>query len=46
MRLLLATVLFHFDIELRDESKSWAQQKVWTLWEKPPLWCKVRQVKA
>lgn len=44
MRLLLTTVLLHFDIELCEESKAWADQKVWTLWEKPALWCKIRLV--
>lgn len=42
MRLLLAKVLWHFDLRL-DESKmgkrDWlAEQGVWILWDKRPLW--------
>lgn len=44
MRLLLSTVLLHFDLELCDESKMWKDQKVYTLWEKHPLMCKLTEV--
>lgn len=42
MRLILAKVLWHFDLRL-DESKmgerDWmAEQGVWILWDKNPLW--------
>jgi averantin hydroxylase len=42
MRLILAKILWHFDLEL-DESKmggrDWlAEQGVWILWDKSPLW--------
>jgi averantin hydroxylase len=45
MRLILAKVLFNFDLEL-DEGKTgqWLDQKVFTLWEKKPLWVRVRSV--
>lgn len=46
MRLLLATIILHFDIELCDESQNWRQQKAYTLWEKSPLWCKLHQVRG
>ncbi|KAK5946777.1 hypothetical protein PMZ80_000920 [Knufia obscura] len=46
MRLLLSAVLLHFDVELCKESKDWADQKVYTLWEKPALMCKLTSVKA
>lgn len=42
MRLLLATMILHFDIQLCPESAMWADQKVWLLWEKPELWCTLR----
>jgi cytochrome P450 len=41
--LVLARVLWNFDLELCDESKEWHQQKSYTLWEKPPLMCKVKE---
>lgn len=46
MRLLLSTVLLHFDMELCQESEEWADQKVYTLWEKPALMCELNAVKA
>lgn len=46
MRLLLSTVLLHYDLELCPESEKWADQKVYTLWEKPSLFCRLTAVKA
>lgn len=38
MRSILARIVWHFDMELCDESKErWENQKLFTLWEKPPL---------
>ncbi|KAL3421832.1 hypothetical protein PVAG01_05988 [Phlyctema vagabunda] len=37
MRLILTRVLWNFDLELCEVSKDWSQQKMYTLWEKPPL---------
>ncbi|CAI6100760.1 unnamed protein product [Clonostachys chloroleuca] len=45
MRLLLAQLLYNFDIELCEESKGWSDQKVFVLWEKKPLLCKLKPVK-
>jgi cytochrome P450 len=39
MRLILARVLWNFDLELCDESRDWNEQKSFLLWEKPALWC-------
>lgn len=45
MRLILAKVLFNFDLELEDKSKNWMEnQKVFTLWEKPSLMVKLHPV--
>lgn len=45
MRLILAKVLFNFDLELDDKSKEWmTEQKVFTLWEKPSLFVKLKPV--
>jgi hypothetical protein len=37
MRLVLATVLWHFDISLVDKEEIWTDQKNYELWEKKPL---------
>ncbi|KAF1941734.1 cytochrome P450 monooxygenase-like protein [Clathrospora elynae] len=38
MRLVLAKLLFKFDLELVDKEKDWfGEQKLFTLWEKGPL---------
>ncbi|RYO79135.1 hypothetical protein DL764_010045 [Monosporascus ibericus] len=44
MRLLLSKVLFNFDLQLCDESRDWADQKVYILWQKKPLMCRAVQV--
>ena len=41
MRLILARVLWNFDLELCDKSKYWNEQRTYVLWEKPALWCKL-----
>lgn len=39
MRLILARVLWNFDVKLADESKDWLRrQKIFLLWEKSPLY--------
>lgn len=37
MRIIFATLLWHFDLELCSESSSWLDQKTYILWEKPEL---------
>lgn len=38
MRLVLARLLFRFDLELAEESRDWMQRgKAYNLWWKPPL---------
>jgi hypothetical protein len=45
MRLILAKVLFNFDIELVDKTQEWMKgQKVFTLWDKPSLMVKLHSV--
>ncbi|KAL4986543.1 cytochrome P450 [Aspergillus falconensis] len=41
MRMILAKVLWNFDLELCEESKEWWDQKSFEIWEKPPLMCKL-----
>lgn len=46
MRLILSKILWNFDLEL-DEKKTgdWMNQRVYVLWEKPPLWVRLTPVK-
>ena len=37
MRSILARMLWHFEMELCDESRNWIDQKVHILWQKPVL---------
>lgn len=46
MRLLLATVMLHFDMKICEESKDWKNQKVYILWEKRPLMATLTPAKA
>jgi cytochrome P450 len=43
MRIILARLLWNFDIELCEESKGWVKQKVYILYEKPPLIVKLTE---
>lgn len=45
MRVILARLLWNFDLELCEESGHWDQQYTYTLWEKPPLMCRLRDVR-
>jgi cytochrome P450 len=37
MRLIMARLLWNFDLALEEQSKNWHEQKIRGLWEKPPL---------
>nr|CCA31155.1 cytochrome P450 monooxygenase [Trichoderma brevicompactum] len=41
IRVMLARVLWNFDLELAPESKNWTDQKTHFLWEKGALMCKL-----
>ncbi|KAF2458035.1 cytochrome P450 [Lineolata rhizophorae] len=43
IRLILCKVLFHFDVELRPESSRWIDQNCYVLWDKPPLWVRIKE---
>ncbi len=45
MRLILARLLFNFDIELADPSDDWLDQKVYTIWYKKPLMVYLKPVR-
>ncbi|RDW74643.1 cytochrome P450 [Aspergillus mulundensis] len=42
MRVILARVLWNFDLELCEESSNWVDQKSYVLWEKPGLMCRLK----
>ncbi|XPS71818.1 hypothetical protein M3J09_003995 [Ascochyta lentis] len=42
MRLMLASVFFHFDLELCDSSSDWLHQETHILWDKRPLMIKLK----
>ena len=44
-RLLLAKVLYNFDLELAPGNENWINQPVYTLWEKKPLLLKLKPAK-
>jgi hypothetical protein len=46
MKLVLARVVFNFDLELVDEKADWFDQKVFTLWRKHPLMMRIKDIKA
>jgi cytochrome P450 len=37
MRLIMARLLWNFDLALDEQSKNWHEQKILALWERPPL---------
>ncbi|KAJ5889673.1 hypothetical protein N7504_010483 [Penicillium tannophilum] len=41
MRLILARMIINFEIELAEPDFDWIDQKVYNLWEKPPLMLKL-----
>ncbi|OQU98959.1 hypothetical protein CLAIMM_04668 [Cladophialophora immunda] len=47
MRMIMTKIVWNFDLELYDHTPGgWVHaQKVYTLWEKPPLWICLRPVK-
>jgi cytochrome P450 len=44
MRVIFAKLLWHFDVELREESRRWMEEQVcYFLWQKGPLWVKLTE---
>ncbi|KAK4555501.1 hypothetical protein LTR86_007253 [Recurvomyces mirabilis] len=39
MRIILTRVLWHFDLQLCEESATWINMRHFLLWEKPPMFC-------
>jgi cytochrome P450 len=45
MRLILARLLWHFDVELAPQSEDWGVQKIHITWEKGPLMVRLKRVR-
>ncbi|KAF2651562.1 cytochrome P450 [Lophiostoma macrostomum CBS 122681] len=45
IRLVFASLLINFDIELAEEASEWPQQKSYWIWRTRPLMCKIRLAK-
>ena len=46
MKLIVSKLLWNFDLALEeDRTGDWMDQKVYVLWEKPPLWVRLTPVK-
>jgi cytochrome P450 len=46
MRIIFATLVWHFDLELCPESESWSNQSAHFVWDKPELWVKAKPVRS
>jgi cytochrome P450 len=45
MKLVLARIIFNFDLELVDEKSNWLDQEVYGLWMKRPLMVRVKDIR-
>ena len=45
MRLILTKILWHFDLQLCPESEGWIKQKIFLMWDKPSLYCRLKPVR-
>ncbi|OTA98262.1 hypothetical protein M426DRAFT_70144 [Hypoxylon sp. CI-4A] len=46
MRLIMARVLWNFDLTLDVKSNNWNEQRIFSLWEKPPLQVYINERKS
>jgi hypothetical protein len=46
MNLILARLVFEFDLRLDDEEIDWMEQRVFTLWEKSSMMVRLRARKS
>ena len=45
MRLVISKMIWNFDMELHPDTQAdWFDQKVFTLWEKPPFYVQLKPV--
>lgn len=46
MRLIIARLIFEFDMELADKSRDWLENaRVYTIWSKQPLYVRLTPAK-
>lgn len=42
IRSVLARVLWNFDLEIEEGSQGWAEQREYGVWDRPPLWIRLK----
>jgi cytochrome P450 len=45
MRLIMARMLWNFDLELADQDFEWTKQKAFIVWEKEPLMVQMKNIR-
>ena len=43
MKLVLARIIYNFDLELVDKEDDWFNQRTFILWDKKPLMVRVKE---
>lgn len=43
MKPIVAKVFYNFNLELCKESEDWNDQKIFLMWDKGPLYCRISQ---
>ena len=43
MRLIVARILWNFDLELSEESGKWIEQEAYWTWHRPPLLMRLKE---
>jgi len=46
MRIILAKVLWNFDLQLCAESERWIDMKIYLFWDKPALYCRMKAARS
>ncbi|KAF7163145.1 hypothetical protein CNMCM5623_008215 [Aspergillus felis] len=46
MRVILARMLWNFDLKMLPQSDGWERQKIFTLWDKGPLMVELRDIRS
>lgn len=46
MRVILARMLWNFDMKLLPQSDGWERQRIFTLWDKGPLMVELNEVRS
>lgn len=46
MKVILARIIFNFDLELVDNKSNWLDQEVYGMWRKHPLMVRVNDLRV